>query len=112
MHELAITQSLVDAVIEHTGGAPVAVVRLRVGKLSGVVPHALRFCFDMVSQGTRLEGARLDIEEPSGRAHCRTCDVDFDLSDLILLCPCGSADVHVLTGRELALESVEVAAHV
>lgn len=112
MHELAITESLVDAVIEHTGGASVTVIRLRVGKLSGVVPDALRFCFDMVSRGTGLEGARLEIEEPPGRASCRTCGVDFDLTDLILLCPCGSADVEVLAGRELALGSVEVAAHV
>ena len=44
MHELSITQSVVDAVAEHTDGAPVASVHLRIGKLSGVVPDALRFC--------------------------------------------------------------------
>ena len=34
---------------------------------------------------------------------------DFVLEDLILLCPCGSADVEVLGGRELLVTSVEVA---
>jgi len=29
--------------------------------------------------------------------------------DLILLCPCGSADVEVLAGQELLIRSVEVA---
>lgn len=112
MHELAITQSLVDAVTEHTAGAPVAVVNLRVGKLAGVVPDALRFCFDMVTAGTPLMGAKLVIDEPDGVGRCRSCDDDFALPDLILLCPCGSADVSVLSGRELSISSVEVAQHV
>jgi hydrogenase nickel incorporation protein HypA/HybF len=112
MHELAITQSLVDAVTEHTKGAAVAVVYLRVGKLSGVVPDAMRFCFEMVTDGSPLEGARLEIEEPEGVGRCRACGSDFTLPDLILLCPCGSADVQLLSGRELSLKSVEVAEHV
>lgn len=109
MHELAITQSIVEAVTDHTGGAKVATVRLRVGKLSGVVPDAMRFCFDMVTDGTTLQGARLEIQEPEGRGHCRGCGDDFALPDPVLLCPCGSADVQVLSGRELSLTSVEVA---
>ena len=45
MHELAIAESVVASVLEHTGGRRVAVVRLRVGRLAGVVPDALSFCF-------------------------------------------------------------------
>jgi hydrogenase nickel incorporation protein HypA/HybF len=30
------------------------------------------------------------------------------MSDLILLCPCGSADVEVLAGRDLKILSMEV----
>ena len=109
MHELAVTQSVVDAVVERTGEHRVVEVRLRVGRLSGVVPEAMRFCFDLVTEGTPLQGATLDIEEPEGSATCRRCGSTFGLPDLILLCPCGSADVDVLTGRELAICSVEVA---
>lgn len=109
MHELAIAESLVAAVLERTGVRPVSVVRIQVGRLAGVVPDSLDFCFELAVAGTPLEGARLDIERPDGRASCRTCGSDFALPDLILLCPCGSADVEVLTGRELTLGSVEVA---
>jgi hydrogenase nickel incorporation protein HypA/HybF len=109
MHELAVTQSVVDAVVERTGEQRVLEVRLRVGRLSGVVPDAMRFCFDLVTDGTPLQGAILDIEEPEGSGSCRRCGSTFVLHDLILLCPCGSADVDVLTGRELAIGSVEVA---
>lgn len=109
VHELAITQSVVEAVTERTGSAPVAIVRLRVGQLSGVVPDAMRFCFDLVVAGTPLEGAVLDIEQPEGRGRCRTCGDEQVLADLVLLCSCGSADVEVLAGHELAVASVEMA---
>ncbi len=108
MHELAITQSVVDAVLDRTGQRKVTTVRLKVGRLSGVVPDAMRFCFDLVTAGTALEGADLEIEEPAGRASCRTCGSDFAVSDPILLCDCGSADVEVKSGRELLVSSVEV----
>lgn len=110
MHELAITQSLVETVAARTGGARVATVRIRVGRLSGVVPDAMRFAFDLVADGTTLEGAVLEIEEPPGRGRCRTCGADVELPDLILLCPCGSADVEVRSGRELAVASVDLVA--
>lgn len=108
MHELAITQSVVDAVSEHAAGAQVASVRLRVGKLSGVVPDAMRFCFELITDGTGLQGAQLVIDEPPGAGHCRSCGCDLTLADLILLCPCGSADVDVIAGRELTVQSIEV----
>jgi hydrogenase nickel incorporation protein HypA/HybF len=109
MHELAITQSVVDAVTERTGTAPVASVRLRVGRLAGVVPDAMRFCFELVTAGTPLEGAALEFDRPAGRGHCRTCGEDLVLADPVLLCDCGSADVEVLAGRELAVASVVLA---
>ena len=109
MHELAITQSVVETVLQRTGTQPVTVVRLQVGRLTGVVPDAMRFCFELATEGTPLQGATLQIEQPAGRAHCRTCGDDFELADLFLLCPCGSSDVELLNGRELYVTSVEVA---
>jgi hydrogenase nickel incorporation protein HypA/HybF len=108
MHELAITQSVVDAVLERTGDRRVVLVRLTIGRLSGVVADSLRFCFELIAEGTALEGARLEIDEPTGMAHCRTCETDFPIADLLLLCDCGSSEVELKTGRELQVSSVEV----
>lgn len=109
VHELSITQSIVDVVSNHAGDSRVLAVRLTVGRLSGVVPDAVRFCFDLLTEGTPLEGARLDIDQPAGLARCRSCGSEFTLPDLVLLCPCGSADVELLAGRELRVTSLEVA---
>jgi hydrogenase nickel incorporation protein HypA/HybF len=61
-----------------------------------------------VAAGTGLQDARLDIDEPPGRAYCRDCGDEFGLDDPIMLCPCGSADLEVLSGQQLRIISVEV----
>jgi hydrogenase nickel incorporation protein HypA/HybF len=108
MHELSIAVSVVDAVCERAAGRSVHSVRLRVGALTAVVPEAMRFCFDLAVEGTVAEGARLDIEQRPGAARCRSCGADVELTDPILLCPCGSADLEVTAGRELQIVSMEV----
>ncbi len=108
MHELAIAESLVAAVVDKTGEQRVTTVRLSLGRLGGVVADALTFSFEIATLGTTLEGATLEIEAQPGRAACRDCGTTFAVDDFILLCPCGSADVDVVSGRELQIMSVEV----
>ena len=82
MHELALTQSLVDLVTDRTAGRRVVAVHLRVGELSGVVAEAMEFSFDVVTAGGPLEGATLVVE--------RTAGDELDLSHVELLreAPC------------------------
>jgi hydrogenase nickel incorporation protein HypA/HybF len=108
VHEMAITQSVVEAVCEHAAGRHVHSVKVEVGALTAVVPDAMQFCFELATEGTVADGARLDLNVQPGSARCRTCGETFDLADLILLCPCGSADVEVTAGRELKILSMEV----
>ncbi len=109
MHELAITQGVVETITERLPGARVRAVRLEIGALSGVVTDSVRFCFDLVTEGTNLAGASLDIDEPPGRCRCRGCGLEFTSADALPLCPCGSADAEVLSGQELRIISVRVA---
>jgi hydrogenase nickel incorporation protein HypA/HybF len=108
MHEMAITQSVVDAVCEHAAGRRVHSVKLEVGALCAVVPGSKQYCFELATAGTIADGARLDVNVQPGAACCRTCGQSFALPDLILLCPCGSADVEVVAGRDLKILSMEV----
>lgn len=105
---MGITQNIVDAVLEAVAGSRVARVNLEIGKLSGVVPDSVRFCFDLVAQDTALEGAQLDIVEPFGRGVCRCCGDESELGEVVVLCPCGSADVEVLSGQQMRIKSVEL----
>jgi hydrogenase nickel incorporation protein HypA/HybF len=106
MHELALTQTVVETIMERTGDAEVRGVRLAVGRLSGVVAESVRFCFDLVTAGTPLAGAVLTIDEPAGQARCRRCGAEFDVDDPLVLCGCGCADVAVAGGDDLRIASV------
>jgi hydrogenase nickel incorporation protein HypA/HybF len=108
MHELALTYSIVEAAEEAADGNRVLRLTLVIGKLAGVMTEAIRFCFDEVARGTRLEGAVLDIIEPEGRARCADCGAEFATPDLFTTCPCGSFALTLLQGEELTIRSIEL----
>jgi len=107
VHELAITEGIVDAVTERLPDARITCVRLEIGALSGVVADSVRFCFDLVTEGTNLEGARLEIAETAGRCQCRECGRDFAPDGPIPVCPCGSVEITMLSGQEFKIASVQ-----
>jgi hydrogenase nickel incorporation protein HypA/HybF len=108
MHELSISQGIVESVCEAVPDGQVLVVTVEIGKLSGVVPDAVRFCFDECARGTRLEGARLDIVDVRGRGRCASCQQELDMEEPVTSCPCGHPFVEILHGQELRIRSVEV----
>ena len=109
MHELSIAEAVVDIAVRHAEARPVSAVELRVGHLRQVVPSALEFAFELVAQGTVLEGAELRIEEVPAAGECRACGAETVLPDFPLCCrACGSFDVEVTAGEELLVESLEL----
>lgn len=108
MHELSVTESVISAVTDKVGDRAVQRVTLEIGKLSGVVADSVYFYFEMCSEGTPLEGAKLEIIDVPGRARCRTCGAELELEDVIALCDCGSADLEILGGEQLKIKEVEV----
>jgi len=109
MHELSISQGIVDSVCEAVPDGQVLAVKVEIGKLSGVVPDAVRFCFDACTRGTRLEGARLDVVDVAGRGRCGSCQRELEMEELVTRCPCGNPFLEILRGRELRIRTVEVA---
>jgi hydrogenase nickel incorporation protein HypA/HybF len=109
MHELSIASSIVDVAVRHARGRPVARVEVTVGHLRQVVPSALSFAFELVAQGTPLEGAELVLNVVPATVRCRACGEESALDDWPLLCrSCDSADVAVIGGEELLVESLDV----
>lgn len=109
MHELAIAQEIVAIVAERTGNARVSRIVVEIGRLCAVVPDALRFCFDLATEGTVAEGARLEIVEIPGLARCRACGGQVILDRPFGRCACGATDLDWLAGEELRIKAVEMA---
>ena len=109
MHELALTQSIVEVCGARADGARVRRITLEIGTLTCVMPEALRFCFEACSVGTPLAGAELEIIAIPGRARCRECGREVELSDLLAGCDCGSLDLENRRGGDaLRIRSMEV----
>ena len=66
MHELGISRNIVAIVGEAARGRRVRRITLEIGKLSGVMPHAVEFCFDLAAAGTAAARAVLEIRETAG----------------------------------------------
>lgn len=98
MHELSIATAAVEVCAERAAGARVLRVRLEIGRLAAVLPDSLRFCFDVCTRGTELEGAELDILEIPGRAVCHACRQTVDLSEPFGSCDCGGR-LHIVAGQ-------------
>ena len=87
-------------------------VRVRYGSLANVVPEAMQLAFEALLMGSKLEGARLELEEMPAVLRCQ-CGSEFtpeQKKDILFApCPaCGEQLGHQLVaGRELYLQHLE-----
>jgi len=112
MHELSIAQSIAAIAEEYLDRQPetrVRTVRVKIGELAGVVPDSLEFCFSAATAGTRLEGARLEIEHIRGRARCPSCGALTPVDGFTFLCAsCGGEGLTLVEGNELQVTELEL----
>ena len=112
MHELSVTEQLLNITLEHAEKANakrVLNINLVIGDLSSFVADSIQFYFDLLSEGTKAEKASLSISRIPARARCRQCQNQFAPENLDWLCPrCGGLIEDVISGREFYVESIEV----
>ena len=113
MHEMAVTQNLVEIALDAAraaGAAQIRAVHVEVGALTGVAPDSLHFYFDFLSRDTAAAGALLDVKIMPAQATCGECSASFVIAPpLDGCCPqCGSAPSRVIGGNELLVKSIEV----
>ena len=113
MHEMSIAQGIVDIVekeLASHGVEQLKIVNIAVGKLAAVVPEQLAFCFSIITLETNLAGATLNIREVPLGYTCSACGEKFTSREMSIVCPkCGDTSIGLTSGRELTIESIEVA---
>ncbi len=92
-----------------SGATQIHLIRLRVGAMTGVVPDALQFAFEVVRSGTLAANARLEVETIPATCWCAGCQREFVTEDYVFECPdCHQLSGTLRRGRELELASLEV----
>lgn len=112
MHEVSLMQNTLRIATERAaaeGAQRIHRLTMRVGPLSGAVPEALEFAFEVLARGTMAEGAALEVERVPIVCYCQPCGAEFQPGDFVCECPtCHQLSAEVRHGRELELASLEV----
>jgi hydrogenase nickel incorporation protein HypA/HybF len=112
MHELAITQSILDIVLEYARreAAPsIGSINLVIGEMTGVAEEYVRLYLGLIGRGTEAENAQVHVRLVPITLRCRQCGERFKAGRSKWACPsCQSTDAEITGGRELFVESIEV----
>ena len=112
MHELAVTQSILEICLRHAGAghaAKITDINIVVGQFSSIVDNSVQFYWDMIAEGTIAQGAVLHFNRIPGEMTCRTCGHVFQPTDRTFAClSCGSVAVRITKGEEFRVDSIDV----
>jgi hydrogenase nickel incorporation protein HypA/HybF len=110
MHEVSVMRNLLDiveAAAEREGTDRIDVIHLRIGEMTGINFESLEFAFEILSKGTRAEGAKLEYDKVDLLGRCSGCSCEFSPDDLVFRCPeCGSGRVDIIAGREMEVDYI------
>lgn len=112
MHELPVTQSILQIALQHAQKAHakrIVDLNIVMGELSSMVDDSIQFYWDIIAKDTIAEGAALHFRRVPAQLECLACAAQYHPSSEELACPrCGSLRVKILAGEEFLLESIDV----
>ena len=112
MHEMSVTMSLLDLILDEAtkaGARKISGVNIVLGEMTGIIDRYVQANFELLSQNTPAEGAALSFRNIPRQARCRHCEHVFQPSDFEWNCPeCQSLELEITGGNELYVESIEV----
>ncbi len=112
VHELSVTESILNIALKYAekeSASQVTDIYLLIGELSSIVDDSVQFYWDMISQGTICEKAKLHFERKSAKVLCKDCGNSFNLNHKLQPCPaCASLNLEILSGDEFHMQSIEI----
>ncbi len=109
MHELSLTQNILDIALKNAGAKKLLCVNLLIGQLSDEREESIQFYWDDLARGTRAQGAKLHFQYVDAEMKCLECDTVFHAKEETTLCPsCQSHRLKLLSGDDVKIESIDV----
>lgn len=112
MHELSITQSILEIALryaEQANAKEIKHINLLIGKLSSYVDDSIQFYWSIIAEGTIAQNAVLHFERVPIEFTCQDCGATYEPQGDTFTCPkCLSPHIRVTRGEELRVESIEI----
>ncbi|MEN4013352.1 MAG: hydrogenase maturation nickel metallochaperone HypA [Bellilinea sp.] len=112
MHELAVTESVLDIALRHAVQAEakrVIDIYLVIGTLSSIVDESVQFYWSIIAQDTLCQDASLHFQRVPARIRCQNCQTEYEIKDALSPCiQCQSFHLQVIGGEEFYVESIAI----
>ena len=112
MHELSITESILEIALKHAqkaNASKISNIYLVIGQLSSILDESVQFYWDMICEGTIAQGAVLHFKRIPIVINCNKCNQQYTPTGNGFVCPaCDSNQVTILQGEEFYLEAIDV----
>ena len=112
MHELSVTESILNLALENANKAQavkVTGINLVIGQLSSIVDDSIQFYWDTISEDTICQGAKLSFNRIPAVLQCQDCKKEYSIAQELTPCPvCGSYRSVIIHGEEFYLDSIEI----
>ena len=112
MHELSVTENILEIVMRHARQAKarrVVRIHLVIGDLSSLIDDCIQFYFDFLAHDTIAAQAQLEFKRVAVKLHCPQCARTWQPNSADWTCPgCGQAQASIQAGREFYVDSIEV----
>jgi hydrogenase nickel incorporation protein HypA/HybF len=114
MHERSLARAILHAAVaaaQERRPGRLAAVSIAVGEFSGVEPVLLQSAWDEESAQLLGGAVEFQMQVVPLEAECQSCRQVFRVNGFHFRCPlCDNADVQIVRGEELTLQSVTVEA--
>jgi hydrogenase nickel incorporation protein HypA/HybF len=114
MHELPVTQSILNIVLRHAqmnNVTKIHTISLAIGEMSDLENEWVQRYFDYLSKGTVAQGAKLKIERTPVVLKCESCGKTFEVNIRLMEdthCPeCNEKNFSLVSGREYYIKNME-----
>jgi hydrogenase nickel incorporation protein HypA/HybF len=112
MHEFSLAGEVIKIVefeAEKNKARSVSEITIEVGNFSGVEAEAFESALGLLSEGSVLEKASLNIVRMKGKGICNTCNKEFEMNQRIDTCPgCNSFPSEIKGGNEFRVVSLMI----
>lgn len=109
MHELSLTQNILENALANAGTKRIVRVNLLMGRFSDESEESIRFYWNELAKGTSAQNAELHFEGMEAEMRCLDCGNVFQPDGESSLCPhCLSHRLQLLSGDDVRLDSIDV----